>query len=215
MATIVALVGHQFLPALADESTVFINMVRKIFPSFISGILLSAILAASMSTADSQLLTSASAFVSDVYKPVIRKNAGNREMMMVSRIIIIIIAVAALMIAMQPGSGTIMDLVGCAWAAFGSAFGPAILLSLFWKRFTFRGAVSGIVAGALTDVLWLIFLSDDQFASLMLFDTNLYEIIPGFLIGLLVAVAVTLLDRKPSREVETLFEDGVASALKD
>ncbi len=215
MATIVGLVGHQFLPALADESTVFISMVRRIFPSFISGLLLSAILAASMSTADSQLLTSASAFASDVYKPVIRKKANDREMMMVSRVIILVIAVAALLIAMNPGSGTIMDLVGCAWAAFGSAFGPAILLSLFWKRFTFRGAVSGILAGALTDVLWLVFLSDDQFASLMLFDTNLYEIIPGFIIGLIVAVVVTLLDHKPGKEVEQLFDDGVATALQD
>ena len=215
MATVVGLVGHSFLPGLADESTIFINMVRKIFPSFISGVLLSAILAASMSTADSQLLTSASAFASDVYKPVIRKNASDREMMSASRIIIIVIAVAALLIAINPGSGTIMDLVECAWAAFGSAFGPAILLSLFWKRFTFRGAASGIVAGALADLLWLIFLSDDQFASLTIIDTNLYEIIPGFLIGLLVAVVVTLLDKKPSKEVEAIFDDGVEKAFKD
>jgi len=119
-----------------DSATVFIEMTRSIFPPVISGILLSAILAASMSTADSQLLASASAFASDVYKPVFRQKASDKEMLWAGRIVVIIIAVIALLIASNPGSDTIMGLVSNAWGVFGAAFGPVILLSLFWRRLT-------------------------------------------------------------------------------
>ncbi|MBQ8877220.1 MAG: sodium/proline symporter, partial [Lachnospiraceae bacterium] len=130
-------IGHLLLGDIADSSTVFIQMVRAMFPAVISGILLSAILAASMSTADSQLLASASAFASDVYKPVIRKDkASDKEMLWAGRFVVLVIAVIAVLIASNPNSGTIMGLVENAWGVFGAAFGPAILLSLFWKRFT-------------------------------------------------------------------------------
>jgi len=142
------LIGRMFLGEIEDSSVVFITMVRTIFPAVVSGILLSAILAAAMSTADSQLLASASAFASDVYKPVFRKNASDKEMLWAGRIVVVIISVIALIIAADPGSGTIMGLVENAWGVFGAAFGPVILLSLFWRRFTFSGAVAGIVAGA-------------------------------------------------------------------
>ena len=196
-------IGHLFLGDIADSSTVFIQMVRAIFPALISGILLSAILAAAMSTADSQLLASASAFASDVYKPVIRKNnATDKEMLWAGRFVVLAIAVIAVLIASNPNSGTIMGLVENAWGVFGAAFGPTILLSLFWKRFTFEGAVAGIVVGAVVDIGWLAFLS----------STGIYEIIPGFFIGLLAAVAVSKCSKAPSAEVEALFE--VASAFK-
>ena len=200
----VGLVGRLYAPGLAEsgQETVFIVMVRGLFPGFIAGILLSAILAASMSTADSQLLVSASAFSNDVYQPIFRKNkASNREILWVSRLVVAAIAVIALLIAITPGSGSIMDLVENAWAGFASAFGPAILLSVFWKRFTYRGACAGIVAGALADVLWLIFLSK---------PTGLYEILPGFLAGLCAAVVATLLDKEPSEDVKSLYEEAVS-----
>ena len=152
------LIGRMFLGEIEDSSVVFITMVRTIFPALVSGLLLSAILAAAMSTCDSQLLASASAFASDVYKPVFRKNASDKEMLWAGRIVVVIIAVIALLIAANPNSGTIMGLVENAWGVFGAAFGPVILLSLFWRRFTFGGAVAGIVVGALVDVLWLVFL---------------------------------------------------------
>ena len=194
-------IGHLFMGELSDSSTVFIQMVRRIFPSLISGVLLSAILAASMSTADSQLLCASSAFSSDVYKPVIRKNkTSDREMYWAGRIVVLVIAVAAVLIASDPNSESIMGLVSNAWGIFGAAFGPAILLSLFWKRFTFKGAIAGITVGAVVDILWLIYLS----------GTGLYEIIPGFLAGLLAAVAVALLDKAPSAEVEALFDQASA-----
>ena len=176
-------------------------MDRNIFPAVISGILLSAILAASMSTADSQLLSAASAFASDVYKPLVRKNqASDKEMLWTGRVVVLVIALLALILASNPNAGSIMDLVSNAWGVFGAAFGPAILLSLFWKRFNFPGAAAGIVCGALTDILWLAFLS----------GTGLYEIIPGFAAGLIAAVAVTLCTKAPSRDVEQLYDEGIA-----
>ena len=195
------IIGHLLLGEIADSSVVFITMVRKIFPALISGLLLSAILAAAMSTADSQLLASASAFASDVYKPVIRKDkASDKEMLWASRFVVLAIAVVALLIAANPNSGTIMGLVENAWGVFGAAFGPVILLSLFWRRFNFAGAVAGILAGAGVDILWLVCLS----------DFGLYEIIPGFLAGLIAAVAVSLATKAPSDEVTAIF-DKVAS----
>lgn len=192
-----------FLGEIEDSSVVFITMVRTIFPAVVSGILLSAILAAAMSTCDSQLLASASAFASDVYKPVFRKNASDKEMLWAGRIVVVIIAVIALLIAANPNSGTIMGLVENAWGVFGAAFGPVILLSLFWRRFTFGGAVAGIVVGALVDVLWLVFLK----------GTGVYEIIPGFFAGLLAAVIATSAGKAPSKEVEALYDTAVA--MKD
>ena len=202
-AAAAGIVGRLFLgydETIAGNSTVFITMVRRIFPGVISGILLSAVLAASMSTADSQLLTAASAFASDVYKPVFRKNrASDAEMLWAGRWVVLAIALISLMIAANPGSGSIMALVENAWGIFGAAFGPAILLSLFWKRFTFQGAVAGIAAGALADIGWLVFLK----------GTGIYEILPGFLAGLLAAVLVTLLTPEPGKDVEALYDEAV------
>ncbi|MBR5774132.1 MAG: sodium/proline symporter [Clostridia bacterium] len=197
-------VAH-FLPyEVADSSTVFITMVRNMFPAVISGILLSAILAASMSTADSQLLASASAFASDVYKPIIRKNkASEKEMLWAGRIVVLIIAVIAVVIAANPNSGTIMSLVENAWGVFGAAFGPVILLSLFWRRFNFAGAISGIIAGAAADILWLVFLK----------DLGIYEIVPAFIISAIVAMVVTLVTKKPGEDVVAVY-DAVASGVE-
>ena len=202
-ATAVGIVGRLMLgydEAINGSSLVFITMVRRLFPGLISGILLSAVLAASMSTADSQLLAAASAFASDVYKPVVRKDkASDKEMLWAGRIVVLAIAVVALLIAADPDAGSIMSLVSNAWGVFGAAFGPAIMLSLFWKRFTFEGAVAGIVVGAAVDILWLSFLA----------STGVYEIIPGAICGLIAAVAASKLSKAPSAEVEALFDQAV------
>lgn len=196
MSVLSAVAGRLFLGDIADSSTVFITMVRRIFPALISGILLSAILSAAMSTADSQLLASASAFASDVYKPVFRKKASDKEMLWAGRLVVVAIAVIALIIASNPNSGTIMGLVENAWGVFGAAFGPTILLSLFWKRLTFSGAVAGIAVGAVVDVLWLGCLS----------FTGVFEIIPGFIAGLIAALVVSLCSKAPDAEVQALFD---------
>ena len=221
----------------ADKSLVFITMVRKIFNGpvlgLVSGILLSAILASAMSTADSQLLTSASAFASDVYKPIIRKDkTSDKEMLWMGRIVVLIITIVATLIASNPKAGTIMDMVSNAWGVFGAAFGPVILLSLFWKRFTFSGAVAGIITGAAVDILWLMFINTPSvLENISIFNvavfkrltgvheivpgfivavfnklTGVYEIVPGFIAGLLVAVIVSLLSKKPKDDVYMLFD---------
>ena len=202
-ATLIGIIGRVFLgfdETINENSLVFIAIVRKIFPGVISGILLSAVLAASMSTADSQLLAAASAFASDVYKPAIRKGKANdKEMLWVGRVVVLAIAAMALVIASNPNAGSIMALVSNAWGIFGAAFGPAIMLSLFWKRFNFKGAVAGIVVGAVVDVLWYMFLS----------STGIYELLPGFAIGLAAAVITTLCTQAPSKEVQDLFDEAV------
>lgn len=204
MASVVGIVGRQFLgDSLIEgnnQSLVFVKMVREVFKfaPFVVGVLLSAILAASMSTADSQLLASSSAFASDVYKPLIRKKASNNEMMWAGRIMVIIISIIAFVIANSPNCKGIMALVECAWAGFGSSFGPIIILALYWKRFTYSGAVAGMVTGFAVDALWYVFLSE---------TTGIYEIIPGFICGMLAAIVVSLISKAPSKEVCDLFEE--------
>lgn len=202
-AAAIGVIGRLYL-GYADDikagELVFVNIVRTIFPGVISGILLSAVLSASMSTADSQLLAAASAFASDVYKPVFRKNKStDKEMLWAGRIVVLVIAAVALIIAANPGAGSIMSLVSNAWGVFGAAFGPTILLTLFWKRFNFKGAVAGILSGAVSDILWLVLFS----------STGIYELAPGFVISLIVAVVVTLITKAPSKEVEELFDKAV------
>ena len=197
----VGVIGRLLLGGDIDGSVVFITMVRRIFSGpvlgLVSGLFLSAILAGAMSTADSQLLAASSAFSSDVYKPVIRKGkSGDKEMLWAGRLVVLAIAVVALLIASNPNSGTIMSLVENAWGLFGAAFGPVILLSLFWRKMTFRGAAAGIVCGALTDVLWLVFLS----------GTGIYEIVPGFFVGLIACVLVSKAG-SDSGEAEAQFDE--------
>ena len=209
MSAIVGLFGrYLFADTLTEsKSLVFVTMVRTFFPAFIAGILLSAIIAAAMSTADSQLLASSSAFSSDVYKAVIRKKASNREMMWAGRIVVVIIAVVAFFIATSPSCEGIMELVECAWGFFGASFGPVILLALYWKRFTYPGAVAGIVTGFAADMVWYaLFTGDSGIFKIGLYNTGIYEIIPRFFCGLIAAVLVTLISKKPSDEVVALFE---------
>ena len=186
------------------QQMVFIELSRKFFPPFIAGVLMAAIIAASMSTADSQLLVSSSSFTSDIYKPVFRKNASEKEMLWVGRAVVLVVSVIAFFIARSKGEGAqaIMALVDNAWAGFGAAFGPVILLSLFWKRFTYAGAVAGIISGGATIVACIALDFQGK--------TGLYEIIPGFIICFIFAVIVTLISKKPTAEVVAVFETATA-----
>ena len=202
-AGIVGVIGRMYLgfdENINNNSLVFITMVRTIFPALMSGLLLSAVLAASMSTADSQLLAAASSFASDVYKPIVRKNkVTDNEMLWVGRIVVMIVSIISVFIAASPNSGSIMSLVANAWGVFGAAFGPAIMLSLFWKRFNYTGALVGIVVGAVVDIAWFTYLP----------HLGIYEIIPGFFASLVAAVIATLCSPAPSKEVEELFDKAV------
>lgn len=211
-AVFIGLVGFVYLngqgvvlEAGASEY-VFIELVKRLFPGFIAGILLSAILAATMSTADSQLLVTASAVSNDFYKVLIKKNASEKELMHVSRIAVLIIAVLAYLIALDPDS-TIMGLVSNAWAGFGAAFGPAILFSIYWKRLTLKGVVAGMISGGVVVIAWLYvpFLA----------ATELYALIPGFIISVLFTVVVSLIDKEPTQDVKQLFETALKSGLNE
>ena len=199
------LVAEELLTA-GMQKTVFIVLARKLFPAFIAGVLLAAIMAASMSTADSQLLVASSSFTADIYKPAIRKNASEKELLLVGRVVVLAVAVIAYFIASSKAEGAqaIMDMVENAWGGFGAAFGPVVILSLFWRRLTYKGAVAGVVGGAVTDVLWYMFLSK---------PTGIYELLPGFIVGLVCAVVATLLDKKPDKAVTDIFDRATSKEI--
>ncbi len=219
MATVVALVGRKYFGSELIESgtkqQVFIEMARRSFPVFIGGLITTAILAASMSTADSQLLASSSAFASDVYKTTIRKHANDKEIMWVGRIVVVMVSLVAFLIAMLgsgskpivPAFSTIMSLVSAAWAAFGASFGPVILMSLYNRRVNYKGATAGIIVGFVVDVLWMVLFNFEYYdMTSIVYNTQLYEIIPGFIASLGTMITVSVLTEKPSLEVTELFD---------
>lgn len=200
------IVAEELLPS-GLQKTVFIVMARRFFPPAVAGLLLAAIMAASVSTADSQLLVASSSFTADIYQPLIRKKAGEKEVLWVGRLAVIIIAVIAFFIASSKGAGAqaIMNMVENAWGLFGAAFGPVVLLSLFWRRFNYAGACAGVVAGAAVDALWLFLLS----------GTGVYELVPGFIAGGIAAVIVTVMTPAPDKKVTAIFDRATAADFDD
>ena len=200
------IVGEELL-TVGAQKTVFIVMARKFFPPLISGFLLAAIMAASVSTADSQLLVASSSFTSDMYKPIIHKGASEKEVLYVGRIAVIVIAIVAYFIASSKGAGAqaIMNLVENAWGVFGAAFGPTILLSLFWRRFNYTGACVGVVVGAAVDIFWLAACS----------STGIYEIIPGFIAGGIAGIIATKATREPSKAVTDIYDTATDESIDD
>ena len=196
------------LLTIGMQKTVFIVMARHFFPPAIAGFLLAAIMAASVSTADSQLLVASSSLTADIYQPLIRKNASAKEVLWIGRLAVIVIAIVAYVIASSKGAGAqaIMNMVENAWGLFGSAFGPVMLFSLFWRRFNYTGACAGVIAGAVVDALWLAFLSS---------STGVYELLPGFIAGAVVAAVVTLMTPAPSKEVTDIFDTATDPAFDE
>lgn len=182
-----------------SAETVFSETMKNMYPAFIAGIFLCAILAASMSTADSQLLAASSAVSQDIFKGLIKKNAEEKEVMIISRFTVFLIALIALLLSLNPNS-SIFSLVSFAWSGFGGTFGPLILLSLYWKRTTASGAIAGLICGGITDVVWHYIPA--SVAKIF----GLYEILPAFIVCLVVTVLVSLLT-KPDAEVLTKFEE--------
>ena len=198
-AVVVGSTGTAYLSGvLAPEmaETVFSASMQQMYPSFVAGLFLCAILAAAMSTADSQLLVASSAFSRDVYKGLLKKDAKEKEVLNVSRITVFIIAAVAFVIALNPKS-SIFSLVSYAWAGFGAAFGPVILLALFWRGMTRNGALAGLIAGGVTVIIWHN-LKGGVF--------NIYEILPGFFACLIFAVAFSLLQKNKDAEMLAEFD---------
>ncbi|MFU8816985.1 MAG: sodium/proline symporter PutP [Pseudomonadales bacterium] len=183
---------------LANPETVFIALTQALFNPWVAGVLLAAILAAIMSTIDSQLLVSSSALTEDFYRAMLRRRAGPREVVWVGRGAVTAVALLALWMAQDPES-TVLGLVAYAWAGFGATLGPVVLLSLFWRRMTRNGALAGMLVGAATVVTW----KQLQGGPLQLFD--LYEILPGFVLCTGAIIAGSLLGQRPDSAVEDLF----------
>lgn len=205
-ACFIGVVGRAYLvPALAkgSEETVFISMIKTIFSGnglvvFIGGLFLCGILAAVMSTADSQLLVCASSVSKDIYKNILKPDAKDKKVLLVTRMTVLVVAVLAALIAWNPDS-SIMNLVSDAWAGLGSAFGPLVVCSLFWKRTNLPGAVAGIVSGGLFVIVWDYL---PIVGGKTLYDTTgIYSLLIGFFLSLAYIFVVSLLTKAPSQEI--------------
>ncbi|EMQ2846416.1 sodium/proline symporter PutP [Proteus mirabilis] len=185
-------------PVMAKNERIFMELASLLFNPWIAGILLSAILAAVMSTLSCQLLVCASALTEDLYKPFIRKNASQKELVWVGRGMVLLVAVIAIYLARDP-ENKVLDLVSNAWAGFGAAFGPVILISVTWKRMTRNGAFAGMLIGALTVLVWM------QYKWF-----GLYEIIPGFIFASIAIVIVSLMGKSPMAENQQRFDEAEA-----
>ena len=181
-----------------NPERVFITLAEQLFNPWIAGVLLSAILAAVMSTLSCQLLVCSSAITEDFYRGFLRPRAGQRELVWVGRAAVLAVALLAIAIARDPDS-RVLGLVSYAWAGFGAAFGPVVILSLVWQRMTRNGALAGMLTGALTVILW------KQTGSAM------YEIVPGFLVATIAIVVTSLLDKAPPHEVQVTHQQVRAS----
>jgi sodium/proline symporter len=182
---------------LDDPETVFIVLSQVLFHPLVGGFLLAAILAAIMSTISSQLLVSSSSLTEDFYKTFVHRSASQKELVLIGRLSVLAVSVIAIMLAFDR-SASILSLVSNAWAGFGAAFGPIILLSLFWKRLNRNGALAGMITGAVTVLFWIyapLEIGGQTLSGL------LYEIVPGFLLSTGAAVGVSLLGDRPARVI--------------
>ncbi len=215
---IIAMFAHAFIyeghmGPLTNPENVIIDVINSgLFPSIVAGILFAAIMAAIMSTADSQLLVASSAVANDLSDRFSKERISESKLMWISRFAVVAIALIAMALALGENN-SIMKLVSFAWAGFGSAFGATMVMSLFWKRINRQGAIAGIVVGALTAILWNIFLYKGGALSvafnldLCIVDTGVYELLPGFIFSLIAIVVVSLLTAEPSEEMQKEFDE--------
>nr|WP_295974378.1 sodium/proline symporter PutP [uncultured Bacillus sp.] len=208
-----ALIGIAFFDkfpqyTLNNPEAVFLTLGQILFHPLIAGFLLAAVLAAIMSTVSSQLIVTSSALIQDLYKVVLRKNGSDREYVFLGRMAVLVVAIIAVVLAYEQDN-TILNLVAYAWAGFGGSFGPVILLSLFWKRMTGWGAISGLLSGATTVIIWA------KATEIGHISFQLYEIVPGFIVNLIVSLIVSLLTYKPNEIIENEFNESVRLLKED
>lgn len=190
-----------------NNEQIFIELAKILFNPWIAGILLSAILAAVMSTLSAQLLICSSAITEDLYKGILRPNATDKELVWLGRAMVLVVAAIAIYIAQDPNS-QVFGLVKDAWAGFGSAFGPVVLLSLFWKRMNGFGAIAGMLVGAGIVYFWKDISSAFAFP-------EMYSMIPGFISAIVAIVVVSLITPQPSKEVVETFERADKAFLEE
>ena len=207
-ACVIGVIGRGFIPGLEDAENVFIEMIQRVFSDnmvlvFFGGIFLCGILAAIMSTADSQLLVCASSVSKDIYKNLFKPDAEDKKVLWISRVTVVVVAVIAIVIAWDPNS-SIMNLVSDAWAGLGCAFGPLVVCSLFWRRTNIAGALAGIITGGVFVILWDYI----PFGGKTLYETTgLYSLLLGFFISLIMIIIVSLVTKAPSQEILDEFEE--------
>lgn len=203
VAVFIGIVGRQLFPneflSNSAAENIFIKLSTSFLPPIIAGLVMAGILAATISSSDSYLLIAASAVSKNIFQGLIKKNATDKQVMWVSRITLVSIAVIAALIALDENS-VIFKIVSFAWAGFGATFGPLMLFSLFWKRTTKAGAIAGMIGGAGMVFLWKLVISGlgGVFA--------IYELLPAFIFSSLLIVVVSLLTKKPSAEIEEDFD---------
>lgn len=216
LAVVIGLVGRAFLlPEILGETagapsteSVFIEMIKKVFMEilplpFVGGLFLCGILAAIMSTADSQLLVCSSSVSADIYKDIMNPDASDEKVLKIGRLVTIVVAVLAIFIAWNPDS-SIMALVSDAWAGLGSAFGPLVVMSLFWKRTNLPGAIAGLISGAATVLIWdyLPVMGGQTIGA----ATGLYSLLVGFIVSLVFIIVVSLLTKAPEQAILDEFD---------
>lgn len=204
-AVLIGPLGHIYLSQpLADgqHETIFMELINQMFNPVLTGIFLSAILAAIMSTAASQLLVASSALSNDIYHGIFRKKANEKEVLLFSRAAVLLIAAIALFLGMDPNS-SIFGIVSYAWAGLGASFGPAVFMSLYWKRMTRNGAIAGVVVGSVSTIIfnWLKINVGGIF--------SVYELLPAFILAILAIVIFSLLDKTPTKEMQDEFDEAV------
>lgn len=185
-AIIIGIVGKAFIPSLPDGETIYMELINSMFNPVVSGVLMTAILAAIMSTASSQLLVAASSVSTDIYVTLFKKDLKDPKIVTLSRATVIIISVIAMALAVKPDS-SVFSLVAFAWGGFGAAFGPLIIFALFWRRMTLQGAICGMIVGGVSDFIW-------YFMDGGIWDV--YEIIPGFILASITIIVVSLMTKQ-------------------
>jgi sodium/proline symporter len=203
------LIGLAYVTAhsgsINDAETIFIYLSQVLFSPLIAGFLLAAILAAIMSTISSQLLVSSSSLTEDIYKTFVRRSASQKELVLIGRISVFAVSLVAIGLAFDRSS-SILSLVSNAWAGFGAAFGPIILLSLYWRNMTRNGALAGMITGAATVLLWIyapVEVAGEPLGALV------YEIVPGFVLATIATIGVSLVTAKPSAQLLTRHDEVV------
>lgn len=189
-----ALHADQAIVVNANPESIFMEIVKQLFNSWITGFLLAAILAVIMSSLSCQLLVCSSALTEDIYKTFIRRHASQQELVWCGRLAVLFVACIAIALASNP-ENQILKMVSYAWAGFGAAFGPVVILSLIWPRMTRGGALAGIITGTITVLLW------KHYAWL-----QLYEIVPGFIFALFAIITVSKLSQMPALSIRKLFD---------
>ena len=204
---------------LLSPERIFLEIIGSgIFAAFIMGVLYAALMAAVMSTADSQLLVASSAVTNDLYAKYAKGEHSDEKLMWISRGIVIVVALLAAVFAMDENS-SIMNLVSFAWSGFGAAFGPIVILALFWKRINMKGALAGMLTGFIVDVVWNTFFKANGIipgllnADWCIYNTGLYELLPAFILALIAAVVVSLMTEEPSEEMQKEFDEATEGSF--